>query len=522
MPKITRREFVAVGAAAGLVAATGTAHGKEASDVSDRSNILLIVTDQQRMECLGAYGNTAIRTPHIDGIARDGVRFTHNTCPWPVCTPSRYSILSGRFVHEHGGHSNHCTLPPEVETFPRILRDAGYRTKAIGKMHQTPTYLDVGFQEMMLSEQNGGGRWDDDYHRELRAQGLIDGNDLEDQERKFRAEARDEYWETFGALPSNLPTAWHSTTWVGDKTVETLRDWKLGGHCLMSSFIKPHHPFDPPKEYADKYDPDSLPLLPGWTDECLKHDLALSRGYFPNEKLTLPALRRVMAHYYAGIEHIDDQVGRMLQTLKDNGQYDNTLIVFTSDHGEFLGYHHMLLKGNYPYEALAKVPLLVKFPGNERAGETSDALSSLIDLAPTFLHAAGCKCPTAMHGLNLADAKADRPVVFCDSNGGVVSFARTKTHKLIVNTLADRKFLYDLEKDPTELVNEIENPAYVEIASTLQAALEKWRPPGRLPDPFVDENAPVIDQPNVPSRNDKHRQEMMAYTNEAMAGDWAG
>lgn len=517
MSRITRREFVAASAAAGLAATR-----MRPAVAAEKPNILLIVTDQHRMDCLRAYGNTAIRTPNIDQIAADGVRYTNSTCPYPVCTPSRYSMISGRYVHEHTCHSNHCTLPPEVETFPRILRDAGYHTKCIGKMHYTPTYLDVGFQEMVLSEQNGPGRWDDDYHRELRAAGLVNGSDLEDQEREYRKDAREEYWETFGALPSNLPNKWHSTTWVGDKTVASLRDWKGGGHMLMTSFIKPHHPFDPPKDYVGKYDPDELPLLPGWTEACLEHNSELNRGYFPNEDLTEPALRRVMAYYYAGIEHIDDQVGRMIQTLKDNGQYDNTLIVFTSDHGEYLGYHHMLLKSNYPYEPMAKVPLIVKWPGSPRAGETSDALASLIDLAPTFLAAADCDVPKAMHGLNLADAKADRPVAFLDTHHGAVMMARTRTHKLIVNHIKEQSFLYDLENDPTELNNRIDDPAMKETLSALRAALQDWRPIGRLPDFYLDEDAPIIDQPNVPKRNDGHRDAMRTYSAEKMAGDWAG
>ena len=172
-----------------------------------RPNILIVHADQHRAACLGAYGNEQIMTPHIDHLADDGVRFDRCYCPFPVCTPSRYSMISGLYVHEHRGATNHSTMLPGTETFPRILTRAGYRTAAVGKMHYTPTYYDVGFQEMTLSEQDGPGRWDDDYHRWLREEELVDYNDLEDQVRAYREGARDEYWPSFGALVSNLDEA---------------------------------------------------------------------------------------------------------------------------------------------------------------------------------------------------------------------------------------------------------------------------------------------------------------------------
>lgn len=252
MRRLTRRDFIVTSAALAATACATTGEGRSRRDTqarretNNKPNILLIMTDQHRIDCLGAYGNREIATPNIDALAEDGVRFTNSFCPYPVCTPSRYSLISGLYVHEHRGWTNHSTLPPEIETFPAILRRAGYRTKAVGKMHYTPTYLNVGFEEMILAEQNGPGRWDDDYHRALHTQGLIDRNDLEDQESEYRRNARPEYWETFGALPSNLPKQYHSTEWIGERANETLQHWGPSDQLLAVSFIKPHHPFDPP------------------------------------------------------------------------------------------------------------------------------------------------------------------------------------------------------------------------------------------------------------------------------------
>ena len=152
-------------------------------------NVLLIHADQLRCDCLEPYGNTQVKTPNLSLLARDGVCFDNHFCSYPVCTPSRYSLLSGLYVHQHLGWSNHCTLPPAIPTFPKILRENGWKTAAVGKMHFTPPYLDVGFDTMVLAEQNGKGRFCDDYHRELMAHGYRDTTDLIDQCSECRAHA---------------------------------------------------------------------------------------------------------------------------------------------------------------------------------------------------------------------------------------------------------------------------------------------------------------------------------------------
>ena len=151
-----------------------------------RPHVVLIYADEFRFDCLGATGNPDVKTPNIDALARDGVVYNNSFCTWPVCTPSRLSLLTGQYVQQHRGNSNRSTLPPHTPTFASILRDGGYRTKAVGKMHLTPAYQDVGFQEMLLAEQDGVGRNVDDYHRYLKSRGLINALDLIDQERRFR------------------------------------------------------------------------------------------------------------------------------------------------------------------------------------------------------------------------------------------------------------------------------------------------------------------------------------------------
>jgi len=478
-----------------------------------RPNILVIHVDQHRMDCIGAYGNRDVKTPHIDSLATEGVMYKNSFCAYPVCTPSRYSLLSGLYVNEHRGWSNQSTLSPEIATFPRILRSAGYRTKAVGKMHFLPTYLDVGFDEMELSEQNGPGRWDDDYHRYLMRNGVVDRNDMEDQlVREYRKNSPQEYWDTCGALVSNLPEKHHSTTWVADRALETIEKWdgKQPG-LLMVGFIKPHHPFDPPSPWHEMYEPDELTVMDGWTDECFEHDLAFSRGYFPNDELTEGKLRRVMAYYYATISQIDHHVGRMVRLLKAKGLYDNTLVVYTADHGDFMGFHHMLLKGNYMYDPLVKVPLIIKWPYSKRKGEVNVQLVNNIDLAPALCTSAKCKPGNGMHGENLNSKEAGHELIFSEYGRGREVMARSQRYKLILAPANKKNLFFDLKNDPLEMKNLYADPAYRKEVRRMEGALTGWRSKESNPKPFVNQNAPQIHRANVPSADLSHRMGIIEY-----------
>jgi len=176
------------------------------------------------------------------------------------------------------------------------------------------------------------------------------------------------------------------------------------------------------------------------------------RGYFTNSNLTEAAVRHCAAYYYASISEIDHHVGRMLALLKSKGLYKNTVIVFTSDHGEYLGFHHQLLKSGQMYDPLAKVPLIVKLPGNRNAGSIMNKLVSNIDVGPTILKIAGCKVPSAMKGLDLTDPSSTREIVFCETGESVM--ARTLTRKLLYNAKDPaRSLFFDLQHDPLEMTN---------------------------------------------------------------------
>lgn len=480
-----------------------------------RPNVLIIHVDQHRWDCLGAYGNEEIKTPHIDQLAKDGVLYNNAFCSFPVCTPSRYSLLSGLHVHQHQGWNNHCTLPTGIKTFPKEMREAGYRTAAVGKMHFTPTYLDVGFDTMFLAEQDGPGRFDDDYHRYLAEKGLCDENDIEDQRHEYRKHAAKDYWETSGALTSNLSEEHHSTTWIADRAMELIEEWDDGGHLLMAGFIKPHHPFDPPPPWDEMYDPDSLSLLPGWTEKPLSSDLEFSSGYFPHEELKESQLKRVMSYYYATISQIDYHVGKMVKLLKDKGLYDNTMIIYTSDHGDYMGFHHLLLKSSLMYDPVMRVPLCIKYPKGSIERKTEQVLTSNIDLAPTILKTVGLEVPRSMGGHDLReDVERDDYIGATFSKQSYM--IRTETDKLLYHRNPDYCRYFDLITDPMELNDRFKEPERQSRIEELKGKLLEWMV-FKAPSPTnLEPEAPTISAENVPNPHDGHEAKMADYFRNAM------
>lgn len=452
-----------------------------------KRNILIIHTDQHRYDCLGATGNADIRTPNIDRLASEGVVFENSFCPYPVCTPSRYSFLTGLYAHQHRGIFNQSTLAAGIPTFPRVFREHGYRTAAVGKMHFTPTYLDVGFDYMQLAEQHGAGRFEDDYHAWLMAEGQHDYCDLIDQVAEYRPLASADYWQSYGALPSNLDEKYHSTTWIGDQSCAELDQWGDSGNLLMVGFIKPHHPFDPPRPWAEMYDPAQLAVLPGWTDTPLHNDDA--RGYFDFSDLSLEKLRQVMAYYYATISQIDFQVGRIIAKLESQGLYDKTLIVFTSDHGDYLGYQHRLLKGYRMLEPLVRVPLIIKGLEPSIGRERDTRLVNNVDIAPTLLSAAGLPLPATMRGLDLTDPEQAADYVFAQSESGYM--IRSQHEKLLLSQEADPLF-FDLGRDPLEQTNLYAAPHCQERIQEMTNDLLSWMLFDSVPPSCRDEQAATV------------------------------
>jgi arylsulfatase A-like enzyme len=264
------------------------------------------------------------------------------------------------------------------------------------------------------------------------------------------------------------------------------------------------------------YAQESLSLLPGWLETCLSQDLAFHRGYFSHEALTEAKLRRAMAFYYATISQIDHHVGRMVDLLKRKGLYDDTMIVYTSDHGDYMGFHHLLLKGNYMYDPLVKVPLIIKFPQQARASERSEALVNSIDLAPTVLGCAGCEIPAAMQGANLTVDVSGREMVFAEGGRGHAYMVRSDKHKLLLCQDGALSQFFDLEHDPYETRNLIHDQAYRADIADLRSALGRWALFGAPSLVYRDERAPIIGGDTVPVREDGHEERACDYFRSRM------
>ncbi len=450
---------------------------------------MFFCVDQLRKEALGLYGNSQVKTPNIDALGKQGVVHHAHYTDYPVCIPSRYAVLTGlsyKDMYNVTMQDENNNLPFCHTTYPFELKKNGYNTQAVGKVHLEPPYHDVGFNDMLLCEQIGPGRWVDDYHRYLKSQGLVNQNCLEDQNWEFRRYADSEYWENFGAKENTLSQENASTGWIAAKAMEKVRGW--GGEnpeCLYVSFVTPHHPVCPPKPWCDMYDAQLLEPLPGWTDySCLENTAGMG-SYFEYRNLSIEKYKRYLSYYYALVSEIDHHVGEIIKVLKDKGLYDDTAIIFTTDHGDYLGFHHLLLKGNLMHEPTVNIPLVIKYPKSRNISGANENLSSNIDLCNTILDIAAVDIPKQMEGnILLSDQNAGREIVFSTDRQGQRVAVRYKNYKYLRNKDLDSdnsffhsgcdipnrgRMLFDLESDPGELSNIYE--ANKDIADMLDAEI---------------------------------------------------
>lgn len=420
--------------------------------MSRQPNILLLFTDQQRADTIAALGNPVIRTPHLDRLAGQGVAFTSAYSPSPVCVPARCSLTFGQYPGRTGCADNGDPYPANRPGFVELLRRAGYRTHGIGKCHFCPIDARHGF-ESRESQEELFRRDEVDYGRWLVAQehgAVVDPMGT-----------RGEMY--YIPQVSSLPAAAHPTQWIGDRCVNFIRQ-QVGTKqpwYLFGSFIHPHPPFAPPQPWHKLYRAPLMPLphmppqmeaLHTWVN-CWQN-----RYKYRDQGLDLNLLRNIKAQYYACISFIDFQVGGILAALEQTGQLDNTLILFSSDHGELLGDYGCFGKRSF-HDACARIPLLAWQPGRLAGGARIAAPASLVDLAPTALVAAGLD-PAALDGdgvdlTALAAGAVRREVVFSQyqTGGRAIYTAVTARHKYAWSAGDDREFLFDRVEDPTESRN---------------------------------------------------------------------
>ena len=418
-----------------------------------KNNILVIFVDELRADALRIYGNRDICMPNLDRLARRATVYDKHYCSFPVCTPSRYSHFSGLFANQHGVWTNKGTLSTQIATYPRLLKAAGYHTAVVGKMHCSPTYLDMGFDDMSLCEQDGDGRFEDDYHLDLYREGLMDFDDIIDQRAEYRKYAPASYYSSFGSSISKLPLEHHSTSWITRNAVDRLRKWRKSGELLFVSYIKPHHPFDPPERYVHMYDDVSIDVLPGYTDNVPAFDYDYDHGYFDNATLSRDALLKMTRYYYAALSHIDAGIGEMIDILEERNLFDDTEIIFTSDHGDYMGYHHMALKQNHMYEPLMRIPLVIKYPG-QISKDRNICRSDNTQIASAILSSLNLPASPSMNNTPLdVDSEYLYGLYRHTYNGKQEDayMVQDGKYKLLVTSSVGNVALFDLINDPFEL-----------------------------------------------------------------------
>jgi arylsulfatase A-like enzyme len=497
-----------------------------------RPNFLVIMTDQQRADHLGCYGNDIVRTPHIDALAARGTRFDRFYVANPICQPNRAALATGQLTSVNGCRQNGIPLGLDATTYADVLRAAGYRTGLVGKAHfqnvspipapvppakgqgaAPPDPYDLARRSQRRGPEYGHEirkTWIEDPDREVPrpyygfdhlrlcighgdqveghyARWLKDRLDGAPDPRGREAALDNTAGDTPQVWRTAVPEDLYPTSYVGQEACDFIAaaaandeggDGEADPFLLLVSFPDPHHPFTPPGRYFDMYNPDDMPLpesfdhptrarrdLPRHIQRVYEIGAEKPDAYWPFHT-DAEATRRMIALNYGAITMIDDWVGRIMATLEQSGKAENTIVVFMSDHGDYMGDHGTVLKHGLHTHGLIRVPLIWADP--RRKANVSALQGSAIDFAPTLLQSAGLKCPVGMQGRDLlAEDAANLPVLIEDSGLAFASddgrtASRTLVHdgwRLSLFEGTDLGELYDLEADPLELSNLWADPA---------------------------------------------------------------
>ena len=418
--------------------------------MEQRPNILFITTDQQRYDTIRAAGFPYMHTPNLDRLMREGCTFSQAYSPNPVCIPARHNILTGLSARHHGYDDNYFVDPPPIPyglpTFAQILTDAGYAAAAIGKMHFQPCRRYNGFGHLETMEEIPIFREDDDYAVYLKNVGYGDYRSMHGVRHLLYM------------LPqrSMLPEEHHGTRWVADRAIDYLEK-NAGKRPFVAwvSFIEPHPPFDVPERFAELYRDADLPE-PVRTVTPISALAEENSGIadYPTEDY----LRRARELYFGAISFVDENIGRILSSLEEAGELDNTLVIFTSDHGELLGDNGTYQKF-LPYEAAAHIPMIMRYPKRLAPGSVDDRLVDLNDLLPTMLDAAGVDYPGTIElpgeSVFCQAGRKDRSVQYveyCRGNRRWISL-RDARYKYNYYYGGGHEELFDLQNDPGETTN---------------------------------------------------------------------
>jgi arylsulfatase A-like enzyme len=482
----------------------------------DRPNILLITSDQQHWSNLGCI-HPEIRTPNLDRLAEQGTLFTRAYTVNPTCTPTRASMFTGKYPSQHGAWSLGTKLPESEPTLGDILDDAGYRTALVGKAHFQPLKGTEEFPSLeaypVLQDLEFWRTFDQPFygfrHVEL-ARNHTDEAHVGQHYAIWMEEKGLKNWRDFFRPPTGnndrqrrtwlIPEEFHYDAWIAERTNALLEGYRARGESffLYASFFDPHPAYLVPEPWDRMYDPEALTIpsvTPGEHDKNPPHfqltqqekpDFSPWRESgqglhgFHSHLRDRKELAKDVAIYYAMTSLMDKYIGKILGKLEELGLADDTLVLFTTDHGHLYGQHGLVAKGAFHYEDLIELPFIVRYPGRVPAGVRSDALQSLVDLSPTFLGLLGLPIPRIMTGLDqsavwLGQRERIREHVIVENRHEPTTI-HVKTyvnqrHKLTVYYGQDYGELFDLQEDPGEINNLWDEPACAGLKAELTRKL---------------------------------------------------
>jgi arylsulfatase A-like enzyme len=481
--------------------------------MNQRPNILLITSDQHHWSALG-FLNPELKTPNLDRLAARGTVFTRAYCPNPTCTPTRASMITGTYPSQHGAWSLGTKLPESELTVGELLSAAGYRTALVGKAHFQPLLgtdefpslesypimqdLDFwrtfngpfyGFEHVELARNHA-----DEAHVGQHYALWMEENGLDNWREHFQpatGTTKAQRWKW------SLPMEYHYNTWIAERSNALLESYAQSNESffLWSSFFDPHPPYLVPEPWDTLYDPDRITVPTGEEGEHAHNpphfqltqepepdfgayaepDGHICHGF--HSHLRKPKdLAKDVAVYYGMISCLDEYIGRILNRLETLGLAENTLVVFTTDHGHFFGQHGLIAKGPFHYEDMIRIPFIARWPGVIPENQRNDALQSLVDLPPTFLNYAGLDEPRAMTGVNQSQVWCGRAESARDH---ITVENRHQPTTMHVKTYVDRRFkitvyfnqpygeLFDLEEDPGEFHNHWNDADYADLKCEL-------------------------------------------------------
>ncbi|MFO7916980.1 MAG: sulfatase-like hydrolase/transferase [Anaerolineae bacterium] len=441
--------------------------------MSKKPNLVFIMPDQLRSDFLSCYDAPFIDTPHIDSLVERGVLFSNAYSPHPLCVPARVSLLTGMNAARTGVLSNGQFLRADyrdcgISTWPEILRQNGYYTAAIGKMHFYPWDLRLGFQYRVIAEDKRWIHIRDDYYHFLRCHGY----------RKLHGKEHEGYFENKGAIINKIPWEYSVDHFVGQESCRFIREYgDEGPFAMMIGFPGPHCPYDPSPEFLDPFDPrdmpEPVPKVEGQAPQLQQQNIEGNRRPWNGVDYTefpVTQKKRIRAHYAGLVKQIDYEMGQILDALREKDLLDNTIIIFSSDHGDYLGDHDLIGKGTF-FEASCHVPLLVYLPWADGTA-TNQELVTLTDVTATMLRFAGCQVPDYMDsiplpGFDLGDRESREHIMGILQGGWMIYDGEWRLAKYATG----EELLFNLHEDPREQNNLIDDERYAQIFRKLDMEL---------------------------------------------------